>query len=273
MLNNRGISRAPRGAWDKYAVNTILNHPKYSGCVVFNRTSRRLGAKNTRNPVDQWIVTANSFEPIISPERFDEVRKRRRPMLSRSDEELIADLRKVLEIHGKLTVKAIRTTPNIISPWVFWERFGSMGKAYEAAGYKPIRGYFGGCITRKNTQRMKQQMISEFLALFRKSGLKARLIHRGLNIKGLGCVGIEAAQWLRIAGGRLRWEVRTGNNKRYGRMIIARISPDRRAFLDYLYLEAVPRTNCNFRVNDRMLDKSPRGTPEEIVAAISLFCK
>lgn len=273
MLNDRGISREPRGAWDKYAVNAILNHPKYSGCVVFNRTSRRLGAKNTRNPVDQWIVTANSFEPIISPERFDEVRKRRRPMLSRPDEELIADLRKVLEIHGKLTVKAIRTTPHVISPWVFWERFGSMGKAYEAAGYKPTRGYFGGCITRQNTQRMKPQMISEFLVLFRKSGLKARLISRGLIVKGLGCIGIEAAQWLRIAGGRLRWEVRTGNKKRYRRMIIARISPDRSSFLDYLYLDLVPKTKCNFRVTDLMLEKCPLGTPGEIVAAIRLLCK
>jgi len=90
LLNQRGIRRDPRGPWDRAAVNTILNHPKYSGCVVFNRTSRRLGAKNTRNPVDQWIVTPNSFEPIIAPDRFREVRERRRPMLSRSDAELIS---------------------------------------------------------------------------------------------------------------------------------------------------------------------------------------
>lgn len=273
LLNDNGVQRDGRGPWDKYAVNSILNHPKYSGCVVFNRSSRRLGAKNTANPVNQWIVTPNSFEPIISAERFAEVRNRRRSMLSRSDEELIADLQRVLEIHGKLTVKTIRTTPNVISPWVYWDRFGSMGKAYEAAGYKPARGYFGGCITRKHTQQMKPQMIDNFMALFRESGNKVRLIPRGLSIKGVGCTGIEATQWLRAAGGKLRWEVRTGNSKRYRHMIVARIAPDRTSFLDYLYLDAVPRTKCNFRVTDQMLEECPRGTLEQIVKAICLLCK
>jgi DNA invertase Pin-like site-specific DNA recombinase len=269
LLNARGIPRGHRGPWDKYAVNSILNHPKYAGCVVFNRSSRRLGAKNTRNPPDQWIVTPNSFDPIVQPERFQQVRERRRPMASRSDDELIADLHKVLQVHGKLTIKTIRTTPGVISPWVYWERFGTMKKAYEAAGYTPVLGHFCGCIARETTKALKSRMTSNIKALFVASGDKVRSIPRGLSIPGLGCLGLETAQWLRAAGGVLRWEVRTGRHRRYRRMIVGRISPDRQSILDYLYLSVVPRTDCNFRVTCLMLDECARGSAEQVVRAIN----
>ncbi len=269
MLNERGFRRDPRGPWDKFAVNTILNHPKYCGCVVFNRTSRRLGAKNTRNPVNQWIVTANSFEAIIPPARFAEVRRRRTPMSARPDADLIADLRRVLEIHGKLSVKTIRATPGVFSPWLYWERFGSMAKAYEAVGFTPKRGYFAGCAARKNTQDLKAQLMRDFAALFRASGKKVRLIPRGLRIVGLGNLGIEAAQWIKTRSGDVPWEVRTGPHKRYRRMIVGRIAPDRSSILDYLYLDTVPRTKCNFRITDRILETCLRGTPEVLVIDVS----
>ena len=271
MLNERGVRRDRRGPWDKYAVNAILNHPKYCGCVAFNRCSRRLGAKTTRNPIDQWIVTPNCFEAIVPPERFNEVRRRRRPMCSRSDDELIADLQKVLQIHGRLTVKTIRATPGVISPWVYWDRFGSMAKAYERAGHQPKKGYFAGCITRKNTQKVKAQMVNDVAELFRASGKKVRTIPRGLSVTGLGCLGIEAAQWLYSLTGKMQWEVRPGKyHRRYRRMIVGRISPDRRSISDFLYLKAVPRTECNFRLTDQMLNECVRGTAAEIVAAVDL---
>jgi DNA invertase Pin-like site-specific DNA recombinase len=269
LLNEREVRRDPRGPWDKYAVNAILNHPKYSGSVMFNRTSRRLGAKNTRNPVDQWIITPNSFEAIVSPERFAQVLNRRRPMLSRPEDELIADLRKVLQIHGNLTLKAIRATPNVISPWVYAERFGSMAKAYELAGFEPVRGYFAACVTRKNTQQMKPRIVADIMRLFREAGHRAAPVTRGVKVSGLGCVGIELAQWQFVRSGKLRWEVKIGKNKRYRRMIIARISPDRASVSDYLYLDLVPKTKFNFRVTDQMLTECPRGTPNHIVSIIT----
>ena len=269
LLNKREVRRDPRGPWDKFAVNAILNHPKYSGSVMFNRTSRRLGAKNTQNPADQWIVTPNSFEAIVSPERFAQVRDRRRPMLSRPEEELIADLRKVLQIHGKLTLKAIRATPNVISPWVYAARFGSMARAYELAGFKPVRGHFAGCVVRKNTTRMKAGILADIMVLLRAAGFRTSSISRGLKVRGVGCVGIELAQWQLVRSGKLRWEVRTGKNKRYRQMIVARISVDRARIDDYIFLNAVPKTKCNFRITDRMLTECPRGTQEHIVSVIN----
>jgi hypothetical protein len=143
-----------------------------------------------------------------------------------------------------------------------------MATVYEAVGYKPERGYFAGCFTRKSTQDLKARMMVDLAALFRASGKKVRSIARGLSLPGVGCIGIETAQWVRRPGGNLTWEVRTWQNKRYRRMIVGRVSPDRRSILDFLYLDAVPKTKYNFRVTDEMLTRKPRGTAEEVAAAV-----
>ena len=196
MLNDRGIRRDPFGPWDRYAVYRILNHPKYCGCVVFNRTSKKLGAKNTHNPADQWIITANSFQAIIPPARFQEVRRRKKQMCDRSDTELLADLGIVLKLHGKLTVKTILATPGVPSPSVYLQRFGSLGKAYEQVGCLPLRGHFAGSVARNKSQKMKAEALAYFVEYCRAGGKKVRVIPRGLSISGLGSLGFETAQWL-----------------------------------------------------------------------------
>jgi hypothetical protein len=111
-------------------------------------------------------------------------------------------------------------------------------------------------------------MLLDFSALFRASGKRVRTISRGLSISGFGKLGIETAQWLRAANDKYRWEVRTGDHERYGRMIVGRIAPDRTSILDFVYLSVVPRTNCNFRLTDRMLKEEPRGGAAEIAAIV-----
>jgi DNA invertase Pin-like site-specific DNA recombinase len=269
MLNERGISRQPNGPWDKYAVNQILNHAKYAGCVVFNRTSRRLGAKITPNPADQWIVTPNSFEPIIAPDRFREVRRRRKPIYERSDAELIADLQEVLRIHGKVTVKTMRATKSMPSPNMYWQRFGSLAKVYEAAGLPPLHGYFAGVFLRAQTRKLKMRMAVDFATLLRASGKKVRTIHGGLCITGFGSLGIETAQW---EPRKNTWEVRTGRRKRCKRIIVGRISPEHDSIIDFVYLGVVPLTKYNFCLTKKMLAEEPRGTKQEISATVLSHC-
>ena len=269
MLNERGISRRPNGRWDKYAVNQILNHAKYAGCVVFNRTSRRLGAKNTPNPAGQWIVTPNSFKPIIAPERFLEVRRRKKPIYERSDAELIADLQEVLRIHGKVTVKTIRATIGVPSPNMYWKRFGSLAKVYEAAGLPPLHGYFAGAVLRAETRKLKMQMVVDFTSLLRASGKRVRSLPSGLSIAGFGSLGIEIAQW---EPRKNTWEVRTGGRKRCRRIVVGRISQDHDSIIDFVYLGVVPLTKYNFCLTKKMLTDEPKGTMEEIAATVLSHC-
>jgi DNA invertase Pin-like site-specific DNA recombinase len=266
-LNERGV-RCGKTGWSRWAINTILNHPKYAGCVVFNQTSRRLGAKNTRNPPDQWIVTPNSFDPLVPKEKFLEVRRRRKAMRDRSDAEMIQDLQSVLQIHGKLTAKTIRATIGVLSPNAYWERFGSLEKLYAAVGYQPPRNYLGGSRLRRKTQQQKLQLLEDLAQRFRSAGRAVTVLNHGLKIAYFGKVGIEAAQPIFAAKGRLCWEVRIRRGKRYRRAIVARMSPDHESVLDYSFLASFPRTKSNFRLTDDLLRNSCSGTAEELVSLI-----
>ena len=267
-LNERGVHRDGEKVWSRWAINTILNHPKYAGCVVFNQTSRRLGAKNTRNPLDQWIVTPNSFDPLIPKEQFLEVRRRRKAMRDRSDAEMIQDLQSVLQVHGKLTAKTIRATVGVLSPNAYWERFGSLEKLYTAAGYQPPRNYLRGARLRQKTQQQKLQLLEDFAQRFRGAGRDVTVLNQGLKIAHFGKVGIEAAQPIFAAEGRLCWEVRIRRGKRYRRAIVARMSPDHESVLDYSFLASFPRTKSNFRLTDDLVRNSWSGTAEELVSLI-----
>ena len=55
---------------------TILTHPKYAGCIVFNRTSVRLKSKRVFNPHEQWIVQPNCFPATVSADTFERAQAR-----------------------------------------------------------------------------------------------------------------------------------------------------------------------------------------------------
>lgn len=108
----------------------------------------------------------------------------------------------------------------------------------------------------------------DLTTLLRGLGEKTRPIPRRINIRGLGELGVETAQWIRTAGGKLQWEVRTGRHKRYKRMIVGRISLDRQSLIDFVYLSNVPRTKSNFRITKKMLRNQPRASLDSIVEGI-----
>lgn len=52
-LNRRGIAYSGT-QWDYQAVYSILTHPKYCGCQLFGRTSRKLCTRTVKLPRSQW---------------------------------------------------------------------------------------------------------------------------------------------------------------------------------------------------------------------------
>jgi hypothetical protein len=189
-------------------------------------------------------------------------------MRDRSDAEMIQDLQSVLQIHGKLTAKTIRATIGVLSPNAYWERFGSLEKLYAAVGYQPPRNYLGGSRLRRKTQQQKLQLLEDLAQRFRSAGRAVTVLNHGLKIAYFGKVGIEAAQPIFAAKGRLCWEVRIRRGKRYRRAIVARMSPDHESVLDYSFLASFPRTKSNFRLTDDLLRNSCSGTAEELVSLI-----
>ncbi|WP_367254421.1 hypothetical protein [uncultured Phenylobacterium sp.] len=53
-----------------------------------------------------------------------------------TDDELLEDLRRLLDEHGKLTMSLIEASPITRSPNTYVRRFGSLTAAYARIGYK-----------------------------------------------------------------------------------------------------------------------------------------
>lgn len=132
-LNERG-SLNRRRKWGHMMVSRILSDPKYAGAAVWNRNSRRLGETNTRNPSSEWIIRSGAFEAIVAPSVFEEAQRVLNLRTCRkTDEELLRDLRAILQEKGKLSGPILQNTPGAPSIITCRKRFGSLKTATKLA--------------------------------------------------------------------------------------------------------------------------------------------
>lgn len=83
-LNSEGV-RSPNGQmWNQSRVTKVLENPVYRGAIVWNRRSMgslfgldgygklrpRKDKRWKKNSQDDWIISENVHEPLVSPERF-----------------------------------------------------------------------------------------------------------------------------------------------------------------------------------------------------------
>ena len=85
-LRRSGPSRPPSSPWTFQVVYRILNHPKYMGCVVFNRTTARLGSRRVVKPKDFWIVVPEQFEALVSARLFERAQEKFKARTRRKSE-------------------------------------------------------------------------------------------------------------------------------------------------------------------------------------------
>ncbi len=208
-LNRRNIKYLGTTKWDQTAVLKILSHPKYSGCNRFGRTSKRLGTAEVRVPKAEWILARGAFVPVVDETIFQAAQHLLLGRtIKRSNEELLAALRSLLDRHGRLTARLIKEAPEMPSPSVYRGRFGSVRRAYELVGYgKPED--FSRIDIRRRTQLLREQLIDKIQAMFpaevsilrgggrRRSRLrlKSGLIVAVLLSRSIGAEG-RCARWL-----------------------------------------------------------------------------
>jgi len=165
-LNSRGIPYLVDSKWDYRAVHTVLTHHKYTGSVVFGRTSSKLYTPAVSLPESEWTVTPGAFTPIIDSSTFEQARKiLRERTIERSDEEILDELRKFLISNGRLSLRMIRNCPTLPSPSTFRHRFGSLRNAYGRIGYGDPN-HFVKVDSRRRTDLLRQQLISQIVAMY-----------------------------------------------------------------------------------------------------------
>src|SRR5271157_369499 len=131
-LNARGVRRDTGAKWDYFSVYDILRNPKYSGCIVFNRTSTKLRGKTRANPREEWIVQPRSFEALVSREIFDQAQKRF--SAKGRKEKLLEDLRTLLQSRKRVTARIIQGDPQTASPAAYYRNFGGLRSAINRSG-------------------------------------------------------------------------------------------------------------------------------------------
>src|SRR5262245_2500005 len=140
ILKENGVTTEWGHRWSRAAVHEVLTNEKYIGNNVFNRTSVKLQTKRVRNPRNMWIKKPGAFEAIVSPDLFNRAQK---IFADRAitNEELIDQLRKLLEREGRLSTSLIDRSEGMRPSALYRSRFDRIVVAFQLAGYDPPKDY------------------------------------------------------------------------------------------------------------------------------------
>ncbi len=135
-LNLEGIINSIKRPWSSTSIRNILTNEKYAGTNVFNRVSRKLKGKYTRNEPSAWIRTEHAFEGIVEPTVFAAARQINEwHCEGMSDDEMLRLLGVLFREKGCLTSKIINDAHGLPHSDFYRRRFGTLAQAYELVGY------------------------------------------------------------------------------------------------------------------------------------------
>jgi hypothetical protein len=165
LLNDEQITTEFGRPWTQAMVNSVLTNVKYCGALAYNRRSCKLSKPRTRNAQDKWVVNPAAVDPIIQSDVFESAQAERARRLRRyTAPELVALLKACHERHGKVNAKIIAADPAMPDPQLFVRKFGSLIRAYDAAGLPRSLTYaFVG--TKMKLAALRDEMMSRVEAL------------------------------------------------------------------------------------------------------------
>jgi DNA invertase Pin-like site-specific DNA recombinase len=134
VLNEEGLKNQHGRPWSAHNVKAVLTNEKYTGTLIFNRSTQLLKSSRRPNDPDKWVRSEGAFEGIITNEYFDLTRALRlRRGKHWSNDELLDGLRDIFVEHGRVTAELINGSgvPSVKS---YALRFGGLVAAMAAAG-------------------------------------------------------------------------------------------------------------------------------------------
>jgi DNA invertase Pin-like site-specific DNA recombinase len=155
----------PGAIWTRYAVAHVLHDPKYTGCNVWGRTTRRLLGAVKIIPQRSWVTKEGAFKPIVTPQLFqqanDEIGSR-----FWSDGRLLNGLRQILAEEGAITVEILNRKATGPKYGAIVEHFGSLQNALMRIGYQPVKNYQDARRKGGLTQALQHGIVDKLVAMF-----------------------------------------------------------------------------------------------------------
>jgi DNA invertase Pin-like site-specific DNA recombinase len=242
-LNRRRIEYIGNSPWDYQSVYQVLSHPKYAGCHVFGKTSRRLYTATVRLPRTDWILTPSAFEPIVDQQTFLEVQRiLMGRTINKSDEEVLDSLRQLLAREKRLSLRIIQNSPDAPSASVYRQRFGSLRRAYELIGYGHPEN-FGPIDLRRRTQAMRDELIKRIAELFP----EVSILRRGgrwrslLRMPNGVIISVLVARAVHVWKSTVRWRIDPVPRECTYVTLLARLDEQNNSFLDFHVFSGIER--------------------------------
>lgn len=259
-LNRRGSTYFD-ARWHYHAVYAILRHPKYAGCSIFARSTSKLYSPPVRLPKSEWIITPGAFEPLVDMETFNQAQAlMAERTINLTDDDILAMLRKLLALKGRLTPRIMRW-PDTPSASTVSRRFGSLRHAYELAGYaNPDQ--FEQMAQRRRSRLLRDELFNRIVSIFpgRISIIKKNERWRSrLQLPNGVIVSVLIACSLKTLQGSVRWQVDPHADETNNPTVLARLNENNDAILDFHVFPCIARKG-RFRISlrDRWLKSGLR---------------
>ena len=269
-LNRREVPRDNRHGWTREHVAKILGDPKYAGCAVFARTSKKFRSSPKVLPRTQWIIQPNSFAPIIPLEVFARAEmKRRRSVRFQSDEQLLEMLRAYFRRTGRIAGEDMRPHNGLPSYQTYKKRFGSLWAAYRLAGILPSQPHEW----REESARSRALcncLADEFRAAMIASKCTFQLRGRLYAIPGCRRFFFQMGRCEHNGKGDLRWCICNLSRGQVRGCAVARLRPDNSGVQDWFLLEQLPNSVLHFSLKNPEIEatRSVRGSAAELITLL-----
>ncbi|NJO35642.1 MAG: recombinase family protein [Rhodospirillales bacterium] len=138
-LNANGIVSPRGGRWCTGTIISMLSNQVYTGIKCWNRSTSRLKTKRRKNDRSSWILYRISNKGVIDAKQFEraqQIKATRGRNARKSDEQLLAEFKELMEKYGPLPTKWFGLAPGLSSPTIYKERFGSIRRVFELTGAK-----------------------------------------------------------------------------------------------------------------------------------------
>lgn len=228
-LNKKRVPFSPGTEWADWAVGRILTHPKYKGTAVFARTTERLHSKTRSLPESEWVVVPNAFDAVVDAELFEAAQETlRRKLRSRSNENLLEQLKSIMKVHGCLTGSVLKLHGLSRSALVY--RFGSMFRACELAGYQSP--YNKAYAYRVRILSIREEMMQQLVEMF--PGLvsictKSKNYRSWLKFKSGLEVAVRVCRSIQLARTGRMWVLHAAKGERRRVTLMAGMNPENTA--------------------------------------------
>ena len=252
-LNAEGIWTDLGRPWTSSTIHQVLTNEKYIGNNVYNRTSQKLKSKKRIiNSPDMYIRADGVFEAIVATELFVAAQQIIQTRTRRySDDELVSQLREILEKHGRLSALIIDEYEGAPSSAVFRNRFGSLIRAYRMVGYEPVHD----CAFIEINRRLRDihpGVVEHIVTEMRKQGAHVERdpISDLLTINGEFTVSLVISRCRTTPRGIHRWIIRLENSLLPDITVAVRMDPENTYPIDYYLMPAMGITSERITMTD-----------------------